>query len=61
MKKTILGKVVSGITNKSVIYGRFYIGRPVSNADIECANRYNLSTLSTNAMKHGYYSVVAFS
>lgn len=58
MAKTILGKVVSGATNKAGSYGRFHIGRPVSN--ITCAKRYNLSALSTNDIKYGCYRVVAF-
>lgn len=60
MAKTILGKVVSGATNKAGSYGRFHIGRPVSNTDITCAKRYNLSALSTNDIKYGFYQVVAF-
>ncbi|HIE1448096.1 TPA: hypothetical protein ACXJF2_003049 [Serratia marcescens] len=60
MAQTILGKVVSGVTNKAGSYGRFHIGRPVSNTDVTCANRYNLSALSTNDIKYGCYQVVAF-
>ncbi|UAN55379.1 hypothetical protein [Serratia sp. JSRIV004] len=58
-KKTVLGKVVSGATKCAESYGRFYVGRPVSHIDIDCAKSYG-GTLSTNDMKHGCYSVAAF-
>lgn len=60
MTKTILGKVVSGVTKTADSYGRFYVGRPVSRINIDCAKRYHLSTLSTSDMKYGCYSVAAF-
>lgn len=58
-KKTVLGKVVSGATKRAESYGRFYVGRPVSHIDIDCAKSYG-GTLSTNDMKHGFYSVAEF-
>jgi len=61
MAKTVLGKVVSDVTNTPGSYGRFYIGRPVSSTDIACAKRYNLGWLSLSDIKHGFYSVVSFS
>ncbi|MCS4264983.1 hypothetical protein [Serratia sp. BIGb0163] len=59
-KKTVLGKVISGVTDKPGSYGRFHVGRPVSSINIECAKRYCLGWLSLADMKYGCYSIASF-
>ncbi|VEI61603.1 hypothetical protein [Serratia rubidaea] len=58
-KKTVLGKVVSGVTKRAESYGRFHVGRYVSHISIDCAKSYG-GALSTSDMKYGCYSVTAF-
>ncbi len=59
VKRTVLGKVISGATKRAGSYGRFIVGLPISHSGIDCSKSYG-GALSTNDMKHGCYSVAAF-